>query len=127
MNDMDERLDLGPLDPGSTDPGFWMRFHSAVMSRAREELARRRMTRELSIPEVVFQWRNRLVPLALLAATLAGILMLGQEEPGPASYPVALEEALMEGVEGDPIPTILARTTDLDETAFLTAGGGFLP
>jgi hypothetical protein len=127
MNDMDDQLNLKPLDPGSTDPGFWMRFHGSVMAGAKDELARRRMTQELSIPEVVFQWRKPLVPLTLLAATLAGIFVLGHEEPGAGYSPVALEEALLEGVEGDLIPTVLGRTAELDETAFLTAGGGFLP
>jgi hypothetical protein len=127
MNDRDEQLDLEALDPGSKDPGFWIRFHGSVMGRAREELARRRMTQEVSVPDVVFQWRRPLVPLALLAATLAGIFVLGHEEPGPVLSPVALEEALMDGWEGDPIPTVLGRTAELDETAFLAAGGGFRP
>ena len=64
---------------------------------------------------------------ALLAATLAGIFVLGHEEPGPVLVPVALEEALLDGVEGDLIPTVLSRTAELDETAFLVGGGGFLP
>ncbi|MGD2122426.1 MAG: hypothetical protein PVJ76_11810 [Gemmatimonadota bacterium] len=127
MNEMDDRLDLQSLDPGSEDPGFWLRFHGSVMGRARDELTRRRMTQELSIPEVVFQWRKPLVPLALLAATLAGIFVLGQEEPRAVISPVALEDALLDGVEGDPIPTILARTAEFDETAFLASGGGFRP
>jgi hypothetical protein len=127
MNEMDDQIDLESLDPGSGEPSYWIRFHSSVMASAREELARRRMTQELSIPEVVFQWRKPLVPLSLLAATLAGIFVLGHEEPGDVMSPVALEEALLEGVDGDPIPTVLARTAELDETAFLAAGGGFLP
>jgi hypothetical protein len=127
MNEKDDRLSLEPLDPGSVDPGFWLRFHRSVMARASEELARRRMTPELSIPEVVFQWRKPLVPLALLAATLAGIFVLGHEEPGPVLSPVALEEALVDGLEGDPIPTVLATTAELDETAFLASRGGYLP
>lgn len=127
MNEKNDRLNLEPLDPGSVDPGFWIRFHRSVMSRTSGELARRRMTQELSIPEVVFQWRKPLVPLALLAATLAGVFVLGHEEPGPVLSPVALEEALVDGLAGDPIPTVLARTAELDETAFRTSGGGFLP
>ena len=127
MNEKDERLNLEPLDPGSNDPGFWIRFHGSVMGRARDELARRRMTQELSIPEVVFQWRKPLVPLSLLAAALAGIFVLAHEEPGPVMAPIALEEALIEGVDGDPIPTVLGRTAELDETAFLASGGGFRP
>jgi len=81
----------------------------------------------LSFPEVVFRWRKPLVPLTLLAATLAGIFVLGHEEPGPALSPIALEEALIQDLNGEPIPEILGRTAELDETAFLTAAGGFRP
>lgn len=127
MNDLDDRVKLEPMDPGSADPGFWIRFHSRVLAQAEDELARRRMTQDLSFPEVVFQWRKPLVPLALLAATLAGIFVAGHEEPGTALSPVALEEALIQELEGEPIPTVLGRTAELDELAFLAAAGGFRP
>ncbi len=123
MSDLDDRLHLGSLDPGSGDPGYWLRFHRRVMARAGDELARRRLAGEWTIAEVVFQWRKTLVPVALLAATLAGIFVLGHEEPAPALSPIALEEALMEGLVGDPIPTVLGRTAELDEVAFLTGAG----
>jgi len=123
MSDLDDRLQLEPLDPGSGDPGYWLRFHGLVMARAGDELARRRLAGEWTIAEVVFQWRKTLVPAALLAATLAGIFVLGHEEPGPTLSPIALEEALVEGLPGDPIPTVLGRTAELDEVAFLTAAG----
>ena len=125
MNELDERLNLEPLDPASQDPGFWLRFHGTVMAQAREELAHRRMLGESSFAEVVFQWRKTLVPMTLLAATLAGIFVLGHEEPRQLFSPIALEEALMEDLVGDPIPTVLGRTVEFDEVAFLTEAGGF--
>jgi hypothetical protein len=125
MSDFDDRLQLELLDPGSEDPGFWIRFHGRVVAQARDELARRRMAVEWSIAEVVFQWRKTLVPVTLLAATLAGIFVLGKEEPLPLFSPIALEEALMEDWAGDPIPTVLGRAAELDEVAFLTSAGGF--
>ena len=125
MNDSDDRARLEPLDPGSEDPGFWIRFHGRVMAHARNELARRQMAGEWSITEVVFQWRKTLVPVTLLAATLAGIFVLGHEEPELPLSPIALEEALMEDLAGDPIPTVLGREAQLDEVAFLTGVGGF--
>ena len=127
MNDSKDRMNLDPLDPGSVDPGFWLRFHGRVLAEAEDELARRRMVQDWTLSEVVFQWRKPLVPLALLAATLAGIFVMGNEEPGPVLSPVALEEALILDVDGDPIPTVLGRQAELDETAFFTAAGGFLP
>ncbi len=125
MSDLDDRLQLELLDPGSEDPGFWIRFHGRVVAQARDELARRRMAVEWSIAEVVFQWRKTLVPVTLLAATLAGIFVLGREEPLPLFSPIALEEALLEDLAGDPIPTVLGRAAELDEVAFLTGAGGF--
>ena len=127
MKDTNQRLNLDPLDPASQDPGFWVRFHGEVLARARGELARRRAVSHWSVPEVVFRWRRTLVPLTLLAAALAGIVLLGQEDAGNGPAPVALEDALVEGLPGDPIPAVLQRSTELDEVAFLTEAGGFIP
>ena len=127
MNDTNERLNLDPLDPEFHDPGFWVRFHGEVLARARDELTRRRAVSHWSVPEVVFQWRTTLVPLTLLAAALAGILLLGQRDAGAGPAPVALEDALVEGLPGDPIPAVLQRSAELDEIAFLAGSGGFIP
>lgn len=127
MSDLDDRVPLEVLDPGTVDPGYWIRFHGRVMAGARDGLARRRMAGEWSIAEVVFQWRKTLVPLALVAAALAGILVLGHEESNSPFSPVALEDALIQGLAGDPIPTVLGRTAEFDETAFLSPAGGFQP
>ena len=123
MSDLNDRLQLESLDPGSADPGYWLRFHGRVMAQARDELARRRLAGEWTVAEVVFHWRKTLVPVTLLAATMAGIFAMGHEEPAPTLSPIALEEALMEGLEGDPIPTVLGREAELDEVAFLTGAG----
>ena len=125
MNDQDNGLPLKPLDPGTEDPGFWLRFHARVMTLAKEELVRRQGAGELSVAEVVFAWRRALVPAALMAAALAGIFVVVNEEPAPALPPVALEEALVEDLDGEPIPTFLAREAELDELAFLASAGGF--
>ncbi len=95
MSEMDEKLALDSLDPASKDPGFWLRFHHRVMADAQGELARRRMVGELSVVDVVFAWRKTLVPMALLAAALAGILLMAHQ-PGPAVQVVALEDVLTE-------------------------------
>ena len=125
MSDLDDRLQLEAMDPGSQDPGFWVRFHGQVMAQARDELARRQVAGEWSVANVVFQWRKILVPMTLLAAALAGISVVGHEEPVPPVQSIALEEALLEGWSGDPIPTVLGRAAELDELAFLTGAGGF--
>ncbi len=125
MDDLSDRIMLKQLDPGDRDPGFWVRFHARVMDGSRGELARRRMEGELSIAEVVFAWRRALVPTALLAAALAGILLLSQGPPPVQSQSVALEDALVEDIGWDPIPTVLARETELDEVAFVSTGERF--
>ena len=125
MSDLDDRLQLEVLDPGSQDPGFWIRFHGRVMAQAGDELVRRQTAGEWNIANVVFQWRKTLVPVTLLAATLAGIFVVGNEEPASPLQSIALEEALLEGWSGDPIPTVLGRAAELDELTFLTGAGGF--
>ncbi len=119
MNELDEKVPLDHLDPGRRDPGFWVRFHARVMEQAAEELARRREAGRFGIAEVVFAWRRALVPMALLAAALAGVVLMTEHESEAPSRPMALEEALMEDLAGDPIPTVLGRETELDEVAFL--------
>jgi len=122
MNALGDRVPLEPLDPGASDPGFWVRFHARVMDQAVAELARRQAQAEIGIAEVVFAWRRTLVPLALMAAALAGILLVSQEEP-PASFsPIALEEALTQDLVLEPIPSVLGRGEAMDELAFLTGG-----
>ena len=125
MKETEERIELDTLDPGYRDPGYWVRTHERIMSRARGELARRQMGGAWTVAEVLFQWRKTLVPLTLLAATLAGIFVLSHEEPADPYSPMALEEVLLDGVEGDPIPTVLERGAELETVAFLAGSEGF--
>lgn len=125
MNQVDDRMDLKPLDPGTGDSGFWLRFHGEALAQAREELARRRLAGDWSIAETVFQWRKALVPMTLLAAALAGVFVLGIEEPVSPLSPVALEDALVENLQGDPIPTVLGRVEEMGDMVFMASAGGF--
>ena len=126
MNDIEERVPLESLDPGTQDPGFWVRFHARVLDQAQMELARRRVNGDLTFADVVFAWRRALVPMALLAAALAGVFLMSQKEPvEPFAEALALEEALLEGLEGEAIPAILGQEMELEEMVFLTSLGGF--
>jgi hypothetical protein len=125
MNDLGDRLPMEALDPGTSDPRFWARFHVRVMEQAQAELGRRQAYMRLTVPEVVFSWRRTLVPTALMAAALAGILLLGQGEASVPLSPLALEEALTQDLVVEPIPSILGRGDELDEPAFLHLVGGF--
>lgn len=124
MSDFEKRVPLEILDPGSRDPGFWLRFHSRVMSGAQTELARRRMTGDLGVVDVVFAWRRALVPLALLAAAMAGVLILGHE-PQPPVQLVALEEVLAEDLNLLPIRSVLSGEGGFPEALFAVAEEGF--
>lgn len=124
MMDGESRIPLEPLDPEDRDPGFWLRFHGQVMRRVDGELARRRMAGDLGVVEVVFAWRRALVPLALMAAALAGLFLVGQESQPPLA-PLALEEELTRDLEGESIPAVLSGDLGAVETAVLAFGEAF--
>ena len=124
MSDFEKGVPLEVLDPGSRDPGFWLRFHSRVMGEAKSELARRRMVGDLSVVDVLFAWRRALVPMALLAAAMAGILIIGHE-PQPPVQLVALEEVLAEDLNLSPIHSVLSGEGGSPEALFAVAEEGF--
>jgi len=124
MSELEDRFDLEPLDPASKDPGFWLRFHDRVMAQARGELARRSMAAELSVVDVVFAWRRALVPMALMAAALAGLLLMGHEPQEPVEV-VALEEVLTEGLNLFPVASVLSSEGATQPLVFAGAEGGF--
>lgn len=91
---------LRHLDPGHDDPGYWLRFHRTVMAAARGELERRRRLPDLTVSELLTSWGRMVVPTAMAAAAVALLLLFGSGGPIPADgdAPVALEEALSDGL-----------------------------
>ena len=124
MSKIEEHISLDSLDPGFRNPGFWLRFHSRVMGAAQMELARRRMVGELSVVDVVFAWRRAVVPLALLAAALAGILIIGNGPEAPIQM-VALEEVLTQDLNLLTTSGVLSGEASTTEALFTMAEGGF--
>jgi hypothetical protein len=108
MNGKDElpvRLDA--LDPLSRDPGYWGRFQDRVMHAAAPELARRRAMGEVpTITDIVLSWGRMLVPSALLAAVVSGIL-IAPRPAAEATASMAVEEVLQTLVS-EPVPSLLA-------------------
>ena len=103
----EHRVPLESLDPGSRDDTYWPRFYRSVMAAAAGELARRRVQYELTISGVVWSWARAVVPAALVAATLAGMILLrGQDLPQPLH--VDLEEVLAAGLDDGALPVMLA-------------------
>jgi hypothetical protein len=103
---------LGALDPGVEDGGYWLRFQRSIMQRAAGELARRRAMAELTVADLVSSWARAVVPTALLAAAVAGLLLIelpgsGVRDAGGESM-LGVEEVLAEGMEGNRIPSVLS-------------------
>jgi hypothetical protein len=109
--------ELAVLDPGQTDPGYWRRFHGWVLGSAAAELARRRL-REATIGDVMLSWWRTVVPIAAVAAAIAGFLLMREltSMPGGETAEASMEEMLIEGADAPVMPSF--------ETA--DPGGGIL-
>lgn len=106
---------LAVLDPARTDPAYWERFHRSVLRSASAELARRRALLDLSVSDLMSSWARAVVPTALLAAAAAGLVLFEGSPLDRATASasgdeavIGVEEALIEGLEGDRIPAMLA-------------------
>ncbi len=101
-----QRHDLGVLDPGLDDPGYWPRFLSAVMLRATDELSRRRLAAELGAGDFLQTWSPTVIRGALIAAAIAGVLLLWD---GPAPT-LGVEEALTMELEDRTLPDLMEQS-----------------
>lgn len=107
---------LALIDPASGDPNYWLRFRDWVLRNAAPELARRRLMAELTVGDVMTSWARAVVPTAVLAATLAGIILLrGQQTPGQEL--VSVDELVLAEVGDVTVPADLR----LGETASVVA------
>ena len=117
--DMDESIERDPelataleaLDPGGDDGLYWARFRRSVLLRAGAELARRRERVEATVEDVVVAWGRAVVPLAVVAAGLAAVL-LWEAPPAPDPATLGVEELLAEGLDDAPPPAFLASEAD---------------
>jgi len=94
------------LDPVSREANYWFRFRSWVVESAGPELARRRLTARLTVADVLNSWARTVVPTAVLAAAVAGMLLV-RAEALVAPQPIGVEELLLSEIEGLPIPVAL--------------------
>lgn len=119
--DMELAALLEAVDPASVEPNYWFRFQSWVLENAAPELARRRLMAELTMSDVMSSWARAVIPTAVLAAALAGFLLLR----GPSTMvppPVGVEELLVAEVEGATIPVTLAEDETSSAVFFATEG-----
>lgn len=103
--DMDLARAFEALDPAGRDPNYWLRFRGWVMEGAAAELARRRLMAQLTVGDVLTSWARTVVPTAVLAAALAGLLLLRSPE-GPPGF-IGLEEQLVSEIPGETVPVLL--------------------
>ena len=105
------------LDPAVDDPNYWLRFRGWVMTGAARELARRRLMAQLTVGDVLTSWARTVVPTAVLAAALAGLLMLRSAE-SPGSDFIGLEELLVSEIPGETVPVLLTPEGNEGVVAF---------
>jgi hypothetical protein len=102
------------IDPASEDPKYWLRFRTWVMNGATLELARRRMITQMTVGDVVHSWARALVPTALLAAVLAGILLWRVG----SVLPMTVEELLISEIQGETIPMMASPARSFEAVTF---------
>ena len=94
------------LDPGLVDPGYWLRFRSLVMARADAELSKRRLAAEVGVVDFLQSWSRTVIRAALIAAAIAGVLLLRDR---PATT-LGVEEALTMGLEDRTLPDLMEQS-----------------
>ncbi len=125
--DFDPNDDLGPdvelaeafahFNPDHRYPNYWLRFRQWILENAKGELARRRLIHELTVGDVMTSWAKTVVPVVLLAAVVAGLLLTRDQSAVPVQ-PMGIEELLVSEVEGQIIPAALAPSETSDAVAF---------
>lgn len=122
------RQPLNALDPGYESPGYWERFHAAVMQRAAFELARRRRLARESVAAVLSGWSRSLIPVGI-AAAVAAALLVGSEvrNAGDAAPPLVLEDVLASEVEDRALPAVVNGQAPASPVAFMVLVEGNVP
>lgn len=120
-----EERPLRALDPERIEPGYWARLQRRILEAAGPELARRRSLRDVTLDEVMFSWARTVVPTALLAAAVAGLVLLQDARPEPTgSVSADVEEALLEGLEDSGFSAVASGRGD-DPNAVMFAVESF--
>ena len=106
---------LAILDPGLNDPGYWFRFRSLVMTRAADELLRRRLATEMGVAGLLQSWSGTVIRAAAIAAAIAGILFLR----GRPITELGIEEALTVDLEDRTLPQFMEQSEVADPFLFV--------
>ena len=92
--ELEEQLRV--LDPSQDDPSYWFRFRGWVMKEAAGELARRRMSVDLTVEDLLESWSRTVIPVAMAAAIAAIALIRSSPDEAPELFmAVGVEELLV--------------------------------
>ncbi len=123
MGPLNSGYDLGMLDPGRRDISYWARFRVRVMTRAADELTRRREMADVTVLELAQSWARVLVPAAAVAAAVGAVLL--SQGRGPAALVASgPEEVLTRELEDRTLPDFMALE-EAEDGAFLLVGGTY--
>lgn len=110
---------LRSADPASVDANYWLRFQSWVLKSAAPELARRRLMANVTMGDVLAGWARAVVPTAVAAAVIAGVLLFRPLHAGDdLAAAASVEELLVAGLEEETIPATLVDEDDATALAF---------
>ena len=107
--DLELEEQLRVLDPSQDDPSYWFRFRGWVMKEAEGELARRRMSVDLTVEDLLESWSRTVIPVAMAAAIAAIALIRSSPDDAPELFmAVGVEELLVREIPAQTQPVLLS-------------------
>ncbi|MAR45626.1 MAG: hypothetical protein CME03_05835 [Gemmatimonadaceae bacterium] len=107
--DVELEEQLRVLDPSQDDPSYWFRFRGWVMKEAEGELARRRMSVDLTVEDLLESWSRTVIPVAMAAAIAAIALIRSSPDDAPELFmAVGVEELLVREIPAQTQPVLLS-------------------
>ena len=110
---------LRVLDPSQDDPSYWFRFRGWVMKEAAGELARRRMSVDLTVEDLLESWARTVIPVAMAAGIAAITLIRSSPDDDPKVFmAVGVEELLVREIPAQTQPVLLSPDAAEGTVAF---------
>ncbi len=107
--DVELEEQLRVLDPSQDDPSYWFRFRGWVMKEAEGELARRRMSVDLTVEDLLESWSRTVIPVAMAAAIAAIALIRSSPDDAPELFmAVGVEELLVREIPAQTQPVLFS-------------------
>ena len=117
--DLELAEQLRVLDPSQDDPSYWFRFRGWVMKEAAGELARRRMSVDLTVEDLLESWARTVIPAAMAAGIAAITLIRSSPDDDPKVFmAVGVEELLVREIPAQTQPVLLSPDAAEGTVAF---------